>query len=338
MIDSPMAPSALDAALGRLPGPILVLGGYGYGNVGDEAMLAGLLAALGSRPVTVASRRPTVTAAQHRVRAIGLSRVPLALLRHRTLIIGGGGLFGRDMGFLGRGLPLVGLVARALGRQVAIVGIGVDKGTPRVVRPLLSALGRVAAVVVVRDQASVAALADLGVRAQVALDLSSRVVAAPAEDAWNALERAGVVRGPRLIGLALTAVNAALASRVEADIGGWLEASPNAEFVFIPTSFHPYVPAHNDLVLGRRLAAAHPRLRLLSGVDDPAVLLAIFGTLDAVIAMRYHALLFATRAAVPVVPLAYAPKVTAWCAEQGLSTMEPEAVGPRLAALIPAMP
>ena len=39
-------------------------------------------------------------------------------------------------------------------------------------------------------------------------------------------------------------------------IGGWLEANPNAEFVCIPTSLHPYVAAHNDMVFGRRLAAA----------------------------------------------------------------------------------
>jgi polysaccharide pyruvyl transferase WcaK-like protein len=330
-----MTPSALDIALGRLRGPILVLGGYGYGNVGDEAMLTGLLPALGSRSVTVVSRRPGVTTAAHPgIRAIGLSGVPLALLRHRTLLIGGGSLFGRDMGGIGRLLPVAGLVARALGRHVAIVGVGIDSGTPRLIRPLLSALGRLAALVVVRDQASVTALAHLGVTAQRAPDLSSRVTPVPAALAWSALERAGVVRGKRLIGLALTAVNAGLADRVEAEIGGWLDACPDAEFVFIPTSLHPYVAAHNDLILGRRLAAAHPRLRLLAGIDDPAVLLAIFGSLDAVVAMRYHALLFATRAAIPVVPLAYAPKVSAWCDEQGLSAMEPEAVGPRLAEML----
>src|SRR5207247_2451329 len=74
-----------------LDGPILVLGGYGYRNVGDEAMLAGLLREIGTdRRVTVVSRLPAETAALHGVRSIPISQSVQALRGHRSLIIGGG--------------------------------------------------------------------------------------------------------------------------------------------------------------------------------------------------------------------------------------------------------
>ena len=45
-----------ELAIERLPEPILIIGGYGYGNVGDEAILAGLLAQ--ARPAAKHRRQP----------------------------------------------------------------------------------------------------------------------------------------------------------------------------------------------------------------------------------------------------------------------------------------
>ena len=47
-----------------------MVGAYGYRNVGDEAILAGLLTTLGGRRVTVVSRSPAETSALHGVPAI----------------------------------------------------------------------------------------------------------------------------------------------------------------------------------------------------------------------------------------------------------------------------
>ena len=57
----------MSAIEGRLRSPVLVVGAYGYGNVGDEAILSGLLARLGGHAVTVVSRSPTETSALHGV-------------------------------------------------------------------------------------------------------------------------------------------------------------------------------------------------------------------------------------------------------------------------------
>ena len=97
------------STLAHLADPILVLGGYGYRNAGDEAILASILRSLDGRRVTVLSRTPAETTAMHGVRSLPVTAAARALASHRTVLIGGGGLFGRDMGSLGRLLPAYGL-------------------------------------------------------------------------------------------------------------------------------------------------------------------------------------------------------------------------------------
>lgn len=318
--------------------PILVVGAYGYRNVGDEAILAGLLHTLAGRRVTVVSRSPAETSALHGVAAIGLVSAVRALRRHRTVLIGGGGLFGRDIGRIGRLLPLFGLLAVALGRTVRIGGVGIDPEMAGINRRLLRRLLLAAAHVTVRDQASAAAVRGWGIEVEARDDLSAHMPAAPAEIGRDLLRAAGVDDTRKVIGLCLTAVNDATTPRVSAAVQAVMRRHPEMEFCFIPMSQHPYLERHNDLVLGRQLQASWPQLRIVEGAHHPSALLSLFGSLDAVIGMRYHSLLFAERAGVPLVPLSYAAKCDAWLAERGLRAVHPTVAGlsRALARILPA--
>jgi len=304
--------------------PLLIVGGYGYRNAGDEAILDGLLRLTGRDGVTVVSRAPAETQAIHGVRSIPVRAAAAAVATHRGLVIGGGGLFGRDMGMLGRLLPLAGLLANAGGREVALVGIGVDREMPRSARLLLGRLGRHARAVVVRDVASRQVLAELGIGATLAPDLSSLVESAGPAAGRRLLEAAGLHPARRpVVALALTGVDAALAARVEAALVAAVDALPEVDFALVPMSRHPFVAAHNDELLGRRLAAARPRLRIVAPPDDTARLLGLFEACSAAVCMRYHSLLFAERAGIPIVPIAYAEKCRHWLGERGLREVDP---------------
>ena len=328
-----MARRSTSKLLAGLAEPILLLGGYGYRNVGDEAILAGLLRQIGPRRgVTVVSRMPAETAALHGVAAIPPRDAIRALRSHRSLVIGGGGLFGRDMGALGRLLPLYGLVASGLGVQVAIHGVGVDRGMRPIAARLLRRLAKRAVAFTVRDQRSREILAEWGIGAQVIPDLSASVEPVPAAIGSELLRRAGIDPARPVVGLALTAVRAQQTADLEAAVADCIGALPDVQFCFVPMSQHPFVHAHNDLLLGRRLQARSPRLAILEGSFRPEEVMAVFGSLSAAVCMRYHSLLFAARVGPPIIPVPYAPKCEAWLDEHGLQPVRVE--GTTLAAAV----
>jgi polysaccharide pyruvyl transferase WcaK-like protein len=306
-------------------GRVLMVGAYGYGNVGDEAILSGLLNRLAGHSVTVVSRSPGETAGAHGVRSIGIEQAVLALRSHHTVVIGGGGVFGRDMGRIGRLLPAFGLLALALGKTVIIEGVDVGERLTGVTRATLPRLLRAAASVSVRDRASVAAVARLGAHASLEPDLSAWMAPRDARAGRRLLQRAGLdVRRP-IVGMALTAVNTQLADDVVEAAVGAMAAMPEVQFCFVPMSRHPWVPAHDDRVLASRLAAMRPELAVLDGPLPPEEVLSAIGHLSAMVAMRYHAMLFAYRASVPLVPITYAEKTDRWVGEHDLEPVLPQA-------------
>ena len=305
-----------------LPEPILVVGGWGYRNLGDEAILAGLLRWLGpGRALTVVSRAPAETTALHHVPSVPIGRALAELARHRTLLIGGGGLFGRDMGVIGRLLPAFALLAAGGGRTIAIHGVGVDPDLPAVTRRLLAAVASQAVELSVRDVASQARLGVELQRVAVRPDLSSLALTARPARGRAFLRAAGIDPARPIVGLALTELNASLLPALVDEVIEAIDRLPTVQFCFIPMSQHPHRAAHNDLHLGRMLQRQRPRLVVLEGLLDPSLALAVFGCLRAVVGMRYHSLLFAERGKIPIVAVPYAPKCDAWLAEHKVEPM-----------------
>ena len=75
----------------------LIYGGYGTGNIGDEAILSGLLKTISYDEIIVFSSNPHETAALHKVRAEKTNIKPFLLCD--DLIIGGGELFQDGMAY-----------------------------------------------------------------------------------------------------------------------------------------------------------------------------------------------------------------------------------------------
>jgi polysaccharide pyruvyl transferase WcaK-like protein len=248
-----------------------------------------------------------------------------ALRNHRSLLIGGGGLFGSGMGRLGRMTALFGLAASALGRRVAVVGVGVDPDLPLATAWPLRRLAPRLETFTVRDRASADALGEIGIAATVVDDLSAAMEPAPVQDGRALLRAAGLDLRRPIVGLSLTALHEHAQAGTEPSliraIGALADAVPDIGLCLIPMSQHPFVAAHNDVLLARRLQAAVPQLRVLEGLHHPSRILAAFGQLSVVVAMRYHALLFADRMNVPLVPVPYAAKCRAWVADHGMTAV-----------------
>jgi polysaccharide pyruvyl transferase WcaK-like protein len=256
--------------------PVLVVGGYGYRNVGAEAMLAGLLEAMGDAQLTVVSRTPAETSALHGARSVPLTSAVSELRHHQTVVLGGGTLFGRDMGRAGRLLPPYGLLARFAGRHIVIAGVGLDEALPPYRARWVRQLARAADWVGVRDDRSAAVLAGWGVAVSVHSDLSVLIPSAPISAGSALLRSAGVSLRRPVIGLALTAVNRSLGKQVAAAVEGLARRLPGVELCFVPMSQHPFVASHNDLLFARDLQGRVPSLKVLEGTHHPAAILAVF--------------------------------------------------------------
>ena len=330
----------------------VICGYYGFANAGDEAILQALLnqlrAAQPAAQCTVLSGDPAATQAAHAVAALhftDLDAITTALSECDWAVLGGGGLLHDAGGFDPAsmltpdhsGLAYYGgfaVLARLLRKPLALWNVGVGPLHTPAARLFTQAIVELAAFASVRDAASLQALR--GIEAPVA-----RVKAA-ADGAWLLppvpAAAAGAVRP--VLGVALRdwgaagawepAVIAALAA-FQRETGGTLQFVAMQQLAG---------SALDDAALAARIGAQlpHPERVLRTGwAGSPAQAAAALAGCDAVLAMRYHAALFAARAGVPVVALAYDPKVRQLLQALG----QPEQVlqlkslqAPRLAAML----
>lgn len=300
----------------------LIVGAYGMQNLGDEAILAGLLTRLGSgaEPL-VLSAAPAETTALHGVAAVGPRGAPAALLHCDTVVIGGGGLFSSHVGTLARLIPAFGLLAMALRKPIDITGVSVDRSTPRVLQPLVRALFSRARSVSVRDESSARLLQSWGVTAAIQPDLSHYFRPALPGRGHDLLRQAGLDPCVPTVALCLTAVEPRFDAPLAAAIPGLVSAMPGLQFCIVPMSRHRDQLRHNDMIQARHLQQLEPRIGIVDATS-PADVPAAIGECAAAVCMRYHSLLFAARAGVPIVGIPYAQKCRNWLDEHGLAPVD----------------
>ena len=313
----------LTNALELRPGSrVLILGGYGVRNVGDEAILAGMLRELPSRVrPTVISRNPNETSVMHSVRAVGVTMAPAELARADMLIVGGGGLFSSDTGPFGRQIPAFARIALWMRKQVAFHGIGVyPSASEGLLRQLASLSGRLA-LLTVRDRISQETLARQGVASTLIPDLSESMTEVLEGEQPSLGELLALDPSKPTVCLCLTAINQELASFLLNGVPQVMDSTPEAQFCFIPMSLHPTKERHNDLAFARQLKALRHDLHVLEGWRGPSEYLALIGQADAVVCSRFHSFLFAQRADRPIIPLPYSAKCDGWLEDHGIESM-----------------
>ena len=327
---------------------ILICGAAGYGNIGDDAILEGMLAQLrgsfqaefaviGGDGLADAAGRLSITALRHEDERAWLRAIEDADL----VLIGGGGLL-YDSTFIPRLDDLlhprsqwlyqsvkVASAARAAGKTVALYGIGVG--------PLLTDAGRratrfvadCAEWITTRDQPSANALSALGVpssRIYPACDPAMFLPRPAPEVAAECMAARGLDRLPRPW-IVLNArpwpvfpdspdarerrrsLYAALAQ-----IADLVASRIAGSVILLPLQ----VAGEDDraaLTAIQDAADRKERTVLLDPGADPALAQAIIGGAHVLIGMRLHSLILAANAATPFVALSYDPKVDAFAAE-----------------------
>lgn len=330
---------------------ILIGGYYGHGNAGDEAILAGMLDALRAlRPdltVTVASGDPARTTAEHGVRAVASGDLPAliaAVAGSDLVILGGGGLFqdywrvpeetfltSRQGGLLAY-LAYPALAA-LLGRPAVIYAAGVGPLATEDGRRLTRIAFALCRRATVRDSGSLALLQEIApeIPVELAADPAFRLQPAARPEVDRLLASRGIGTDERLTGVSLRPWDfgvspdvwvGEVARALDLHLAERSEKTPG-RLLFLPFQSEAG-PWEDDLAVCRRVAAAlgrPDRVLVLDRALSPAELAGVVGRCERVLAMRYHAALFALAAGVPVAALAYDPKVASLLAEAGLGSL-----------------
>jgi polysaccharide pyruvyl transferase WcaK-like protein len=315
---------------------VLVIGNFGNGNTGDEAMLARTLQELPEdTEIRVVSRNPRMVEALHRVPGVpmeGLAFVK-ALKWCDGIAVVGGGLFGTGASSLVKVLPAIVWAATARGRDITYLAIGVYPGTPERVLDLLRRSVRKPGRISVRDEVSAATLGDRIV-APVVGDLAMGLKSAPPADARRALAAAGVDPAVPLLLVAPKALPNpilvdALQDAAEILARRWIERGGAVAGLAISThADYGLGLARRDEILigelGQRLGRPVP---VIGPQLPPSLAKAVVGEADALFGLRIHSLVFAVSTGVPCLGVGWEERTTAFLAEHeqsAISTRPPK--------------
>jgi hypothetical protein len=309
---------------------VLIIGNFGNGNTGDEAMLARALQELPDHTdVRVMSRNPRMVEALHRVPAVAMEGIPFtkALKWCDGIAVVGGGLFGTGASSLVKILPAIVWAATARGRDITYVAIGVYPGTPERVLDLLRRSVRKPGRISVRDEVSAATLGN-AIVAPVVGDLAMGLKAAPPADARRALAAAGVDPAVPLLLVAPKALPNpilvdALQDAAEALARRWIDRGGAVAGLAISThADYGLGLARRDEVLvaelGERLGRPIP---VLGPQLPPSLAKAVVGEADALFGLRIHSLIFAVSSGVPCLGVGWEERTTAFLAEHEQSAI-----------------
>jgi polysaccharide pyruvyl transferase WcaK-like protein len=309
---------------------IVVHGYFGFGNIGDEAILSVVIdefkKAFGNVNFMVLSSNPERTKTIHGVRAIRERLIsPIFwrfFLRSHMLVFAGGGRYGYATW---RRIALLAMLAELLGKIVVFRGVGVYpyewKGRPVIsekptaFKGLTGLLVRLAlskaSYISVRDKYSYMVLRLTGVERPITIeeDLAFRLKLPDPSECKELAIRYNIHDG-RVLGVNLRTLDAETNEKVVNYVAKLIQDFIEKGFdkvVFIPFGFGSSKDRFfdNDLIIASKLKRRTPNLTIINEELNPKEILCLFNYLDYVIAMRHHAVIFALLAKKPVVALVY---------------------------------
>ena len=297
---------------------LLLSGYYGYGNAGDEAVLAGLIAgfraATAKTEIIALSGSPAETEAAHGIAAADRYK-PAALLREigrADLVLSGGGSLLQDVTSAHGIFYYLGVVrmAQAMGRKTMFIAQGIGPLKRARSRRLVRSVANRLNAVTVRDAGSADLLAEIGVTrppVEVTAD-PALLLGVPGPAASEGIGSFGVALRP-------WQGQEGLAAHVADACASVLSGRRALLLPMQPSSDKPV--AEQFARQWHQADQARNRATLCSLEKGLTPLLANIASCDLMIGMRLHALILAAAAGVPSVALSYDPKVDAFMRASG---------------------
>jgi polysaccharide pyruvyl transferase CsaB len=306
----------------RIKGLVIIKGFYGAGNLGDEAILSGILSQTSVfdnlKPIII-SRNPNETRRIHRVLSVDHHNTVvqyLNLLRANVFILGGGGLI-KDYGESSRSIEswLHALAkAQKYGITTMLWSLGVENLRFGKSKELVKRVLNTVDAITVRDPNSKKRLEEIGIQNQITVTADPAMLLV-AE--YN--KKRSISKNPRIL-VCLRHWNIGGVNTLDEDANenfiksiayglDFMIKHLNTEIEFLPFRT---IPQDDDreiakMVVSRMREREH--ILLHSRIPEIGEAINIISNADLIIGMRLHSVIFATSLGVPSIGLSYMPKV-----------------------------
>lgn len=308
---------------GRRHGAVLC-GAYGRGNAGDEAILKGILSQLSGidpdLPFWVMTRNPQETRLTHKVNSLYLFNIFTFLrkLRKSQLFVNGGGSLMQDV-TSSRSLLFYLFTLKAAklcGCKIIMYGCGIGpitrEGNKKIAARVLNSTPDI---ITLRDSASKQLLDEMGVdKPKIALAADPTVNLGKADEAQigYAFATEGVPADCKKIGFCLRNWKKPLNEEAVVAAAEYAYRRYGLTPVFVP------IEVPSDVIVGQRicekLSVTGYACKNVHPVEE---MIGMLGSMEAVIGMRLHSLIFATAGGAPVVGISYDVKVDSFIRDIG---------------------
>ncbi len=276
----------------------MIIGGYGVGNIGDEAILSGMLQELKGN-IIVVSHAPAETMRLFKVDAISPNPIKLfeACLLSNEIRIGGGGIFSKYMGPYAKKIPHFAIFCKLFGKKVHWDSIGIYPSTPKNVLKILKLALRLSDSVTVRDRVSQKFVTtELKCYASLVPDPSLNILPPTTEYVNQLLKECGIDLNKRKIGIAPRYVmdHSQRIHKLYCDFIKEISDS-DTQIILIPFCKHKYEPIDADHLLAQYLkknVKVQGDVVIIDQDLTPNDILGIVGAMDFFLATRFHSLIF----------------------------------------------
>jgi len=297
-----------------------ISGSYGGLNLGDEAILRGIIMELRQAlpvEITVFSRNPEDTLRRHAVehvvpvRDLARGEVLPEIERLDLFILGGGGiLFDAEVPIYLREMAL----AQEIGVPTMVYAVSAgplnDPSAQQLVRTCLNR----AEAVTVRERRAQHLLEQIGVTAEIQVTADPALLLQPESLSHEMLRDEGMGGKPRIVGLSVREPGTAAPDIDEqhyhallANAADYMVDRLDANLVFVPMERRVLDVQHSHAVIAQMAHA--DRATVLKGEYTSGEILSLMKEFDFAVGMRLHFLIFAALQGVPFVALPYASKV-----------------------------
>lgn len=324
---------------------IIITGaGYGLNNLGDEAFLSVMIQRFRNKTanarIIVLSFNPNETRKIHRVEAynaLGVYAIT-SLIKADKIVLGGGGIFDTYIGGSTNRTSyyalMISIASIFLKKEVIFYAIGANSLFSPFVRLILPFIMNRSSQIMVRDQESKEILRFIGVSKSIEVIMDPAVdLQVDKEVGKNILLKHGIDLNKKHIGFSLRHIgNEQIDKNIISSVSqfiDWLIEEKNAEIVFIPLATASHKKSENDLLFAKKIEPFiknKNRFKVITISLTPVEAKSIIGSLDIMIGMRLHSLIFAYSTKVPFLGISYSKKVSAFLKSIGKEGIEIENV------------